>query len=629
MLISLYRLLIIRTLFLFLFLNESNSKGVTKENASAIPKVTKSPTLVEKKFKYSNFIREQAENLFFKKKLLEYEKRMDSKRIEYDDNDEVIDPIFQEYKMKIMQEIIRRSSESFNTAQSHLRNNEFSFLETQTKRGIPQPDSPNSFFNEKFERNIEQLPLQGLVKRHPWSGSYWPMRSGMISARYGRNEKNTIGLFNTRNRMMIRQYNWTESVNMYKQPAEHNFQMRRNRTNYERYIFNYYSPSEKYDLLVGDYSFALTNWNKDHGKKWSDQYKGDLPSWFGICHGWAPATYEIRKPIKSINVTAADGITTIRFFPDDIKALASLYWANVHYTTNFVGGICRVQKPKTPISDNSTGLYLETPCHSINPGALVMILGNHVGIKRKNLVLDPLSDPEVWNQPIMSYLFRYYNLITKDFSRSPTRTRIPISVIKNSNNKFLNFLSRQAHKNTVYVTGIYINVTYAYETSPVHSNRPMDDFNKTDEFIAALELDENNNILGGEWKYNVHPNFLWKNDERKPVQGCCDHLVKNFTGKASTTVTKWATEASKKGQVLKPVLDYLIELSSDLHQDEENIIDYRNYLPSASQNQFSLTGSTNTARNQRGRIDSRNSIERIENNQNHGLNNELYDWVFR
>lgn len=579
--------------------------------------------------KNSNFIREQADNLLFKHRLMIYEKIMDQKK-KINKDEKEIDPIFQEYKESVMNEIIRRSNKGNFESQSNFLNENFSFLETS--RSIPYPDSPNKFFtNSRFERNIENIPLKGSVIRKPWSGSYWPMRNGLIAVRYGKNDKNTIGIIDRRTRRIIREFNWTESVNMYSQPQEHFYQMRRNRTNYEKYIYNYYSPAEKYDLLVGDSSFALTKWNKDNGKKWSSEYKGDLPKWFGICHGWAPAAYELKNPIKAIDVTAADGRTKLTFFPDDIKALASLYWANVYYTTNFVGGICRVQKPKKPISDNATGLYLETPCHSINPAALIMIIGNHVGIQRKNLVLDPLSDPEVWNQPIEKYLFRYYNLITKDFSSSPSRVRIPISNIKNSKDPFLNFLFKQSDRRTKFVIGVYINITYTYETSPVHSGRPLDHFNKTDEFIAALQLDDDNIIIGGEWKYNAHPNFIWKADESRPVKGCCDHFVKNFTGRVNPAITRWATEASKKGQVIKSILDYLIELSADPNQNEyDKELDWRDNLPIPSQ---AVQGVNGASRNispatRNNNITPRNRIERMETNNRDRNYNDLFDWVF-
>ena len=50
------------------------------------------------------------------------------------------------------------------------------------------------------------------------------------------------------------------------------------------------SPSEKYDLLVGDKNFTLTKamWNEGLGYY---NRNGSVERWMGICHGWAIAAY--------------------------------------------------------------------------------------------------------------------------------------------------------------------------------------------------------------------------------------------------------------------------------------------------------------------------------------------------
>ena len=51
----------------------------------------------------------------------------------------------------------------------------------------------------------------------------------------------------------------------------------------------------------------------------------------GICHGWAPAAFSIERPENGFTVKAADGVTDIYFWPDDVRALASLHWAHSSY----------------------------------------------------------------------------------------------------------------------------------------------------------------------------------------------------------------------------------------------------------------------------------------------------------
>lgn len=449
------------------------------------------------------------------------------------------------------------------------KNFKFSFLEKLNKislsssasRPFPIKDEPSKFFNTSFDTNIKKLPLKGKVKKHPWSGSYWPMRNGLASVRYAKNEKNTIGAIDSNTGLVSQPYNFKTSINLYQQPSEYNFQLQNNRSGLEAYIDQYFSPSEKYDLMIGDYNFTLTNKLKDESKVIAKEYGGDIPTWFGICHGWAPAAYIFDKPIRPVNVTSPNGIK-FRFLPDDIKALSSLFIANAYVHTNFVGDICRVFKPKIPVSDSETDLYLDPRCHAINPGTYITVLGNQVGKEGKNLVFDPDSDPEIWNQPINSYEMRYFNLLTDDFSSDPTEVKIPINFIRRSKDKFLNFLARQADWKTKYVVGVYVNCTYAIETDAHHNEKTLPNVNKTSTALGAIELDENDIIIGGEWKTNTHPNFMWKYDDNHPVESCCDEYTKTFNGQINEDLKNWAIQASSKQQILKSLISYLVNESS-------------------------------------------------------------------
>jgi hypothetical protein len=530
--------------------------------------------------------KEKEKNKIFKQSMREYlqqeeQKVITNKYLEYSEREaRQLDG----YKNFIKREIMDRSVNpgdsrppdsflQFNMEegrQNHGKNHKFSFLEKLNKlslssgssRPFPIKDEPTKFFNVSFDTDIKKLPLKGKVKKHPWSGSYWPMRNGMVSVRYANNEKNTIGRVDPNSGVITQQYNFKTSVNLYHQPAEYNFLMQNNRSGIEAYIEEYFSPSEKYDLLLGDYKFTLTNKLKDEGKIIAKDYGGDIPTWFGICHGWAPAAYLFDNPKRPVNVTSPNGIK-FRFLPDDIKALASLFIANAYVHTNFVGDICRVFKPKKPVSDSETDLFLDPRCHAINPGTYITVLGNQVGKEGKNLVFDPDSDPEIWNQPVNAYEMRYFNLLTDDFSSDPNDVKIPLDFIRRSKDKFLNFLARQADWKTKYVVGVYVNCTYAIETQPSHTEKTLPNVNKTSTSVGAIELDENDNIIGGEWKTNSHPNFMWKYDENHPVESCCDDYTKTYNGgQINDDFKNWAIQASTKQQVLKSVINYLVNESA-------------------------------------------------------------------
>src|SRR5207245_2002266 len=101
-----------------------------------------------------------------------------------------------------------------------------------------------------------------------------------------------------------------------------------------------WSPAEKYDLTVDDESFTLTNEQKSEGKS-QLQPNGDVEEWMGICHGWALASISVPKPMRSVDYAGT------KWFPQDIRALASLSWANGRSDFAMLGGRCQAKKPET------------------------------------------------------------------------------------------------------------------------------------------------------------------------------------------------------------------------------------------------------------------------------------------
>lgn len=438
-----------------------------------------------------------------------------------------------------------------------------SYLEV--KRQISKKDDPSVFLDYKYESNINKLPKQGEVDKKPWSSTYWPTKNGQISVRFNTNSKNSMGKYNSAFDNFTEMYNYNKSLTFYSQPDEYQRLIRTN-LNVEKYIAENYSPSEKYDYLLGDLNFTLTNHLKQESFNFAKTY-GDIPNWFGICHGWSVASYFYDKPTHQISLLAQDKKTKVVFVPEDIKALASLYWANVGYTTNFIGTRCNALEQTMENSDFSTGLYTSDQCFSINPGSLLLTLTNHVGIKKKNLVLDPMADPEIWNQPLNAYSVSYFNILNSNFFPEINKVKVDKNQIKNSDDTFLKFLYKKISEKTKALVGVMFNITYTQEIFPYHYSYAIEDSNKTETYIGVIELDDKDNILGGEWKYNAHPNFLWKYDEDHPVEGCCDKMAEAYDGQITSDLKYSAILASRKGQVIKSIVDYMVKLS---HHEEEN-----------------------------------------------------------
>ena len=457
-----------------------------------------------------------------------------------------------QYKSDVRQRIIDRAvrPEEDRNYYGITQNNFNSFLEIT--RPIMQFESPHIFFGYNVNSNANSLPLSGQAARKPWSASFFPVRNGVISVRYSPNSSNTIGELSNVG-AYVNYYTLLQSIFKYNQPGEHNRMYNTNA--FQSYVNSNYSPSEKYDLLLGDHSYSLTNYMKRHSQSFA--VNGDVPTWFGICHGVAPAAYYYTKPNRAVTVTAADGRTLIKFLPDDIKALAAQFWAGVNYRTRFMGGRCNFYRTQA-------GFNTDMNCKSLNPASVIITLGNWMGIDKKNLILDPNADPEIWNESAYAYEMRYYNPLSNQFSSSASNAKVAISQIRNSSDQFLRNLAANASPATTHLAGVFMRLTYAVNNQLNYDVVSYPDEFKTQGVDAVVELDAYNNLVGGEWKTESYPNFMWRYDENFPIQGVSDHYVPYFNGNPnqSRSFTNYARNASNQGQLIKAVVQYLIDASS-------------------------------------------------------------------
>jgi len=126
-----------------------------------------------------------------------------------------------------------------------------------------------------------------------------------------------------------------------------------------------------------------------------------IPTWWGICHGWAP--YALSEPQATMAVThrAPDG-TSITFQPGDLEALMSLVYTRI--PTKFLSARCNrgLGDGNTIHTDNS-GRIDESECRDMNPGSWHVLVTNMMGLRHQGFVLDQTTNYEVWNQPGWKY----------------------------------------------------------------------------------------------------------------------------------------------------------------------------------------------------------------------------------
>jgi Transglutaminase elicitor len=347
-------------------------------------------------------------------------------------------------------------------------------------------DRPESLVDELRLVKPADIDAAGLSRaalvEPPWSGDSWPVYLGMLGRRYA--DPRFPG-----------SRDWEENFAYVRANPFPEIVRRGDAAAIERL-----APSEKYDLLVGDTQGTLTSAMWDEGR-WYREHHGEVESWMGIGHGWAPAAYMLPRPRRAVLVTAADGRTRLRFYPSDIKALASLLWASASPTTRFIGSRSNDRDPAM----DELGRVVSGEVFPVSPGAFYLSIINQIGGARRSFIVDATYDYEVWNQPVAGYEYEHFNPQTMQWVKdrgSATALRARFT-----NDPFKKYRSAGC----VAVVGVAMRVRYVVATLPSHmpTDGPAQDGVNAVDYHYDLELDAAGRILGGQWYLNAHPDFYW------------------------------------------------------------------------------------------------------------------------
>jgi hypothetical protein len=432
-------------------------------------------------------------------------------------------------------------------------------------------DNPESLLEGGLHlKTLEQMDKKyqtASLAQSPWSGDYWPIYMGGIAKRYNDRKFQAIASESDGD--------WSQLTNYILDGASSSL--------------DELSPAEKYDLLIGDTQGERKNLD---GSGWGltkamlregrGYYLKDhtVPKWMGHCHGWAPAAYMERRPRHKVSVMAADGQTKLTFYPSDIKALASLMWAQARTKNHFVGTRCNVKNPET----DANGRILDETCFDTNPGTWHLAVVNQIGYYKKGFVLDATYDFEVWNQPAYGYEYQYFNPLTGQEVDHLKAAMIPTSVqitgkdgqlhATFEGDQFAEYRSEKAK----YIVGIAMKFIYIAETAPSTFAHDLQDFDRkvAVHYLYDLELDSSHQIIGGEWYHVQHPDFLWspaegakalsQGDEQLNVQRDRSHWrIRHQRPVPQAWREAAAQSSSPQGQPLARIVKELIQKSNQIN----------------------------------------------------------------
>ncbi len=369
----------------------------------------------------------------------------------------------------------------------------------------------------------------GFVKEKPWSDSYWPTYRGIIAHRYTDNlvPENKI---------------WSDHYRYYRNNPPNSF-INANQ-------INELSPAEKYDLLIGDTNWTLTKYLWQKGQKDYDKF-GFVPTWTGICHGWAAAAQiGIPQPESDVAVWDYTGRHKINFRKFDLQALASYLWSRPRGEDLFTGRRCR--KINVTIEDDR---IVEPECIDVNPMTWHLAVMNRTGQYGRSMVMDTTFDSEVWNFVVDSYQTQYFNPATMEFTNNPEEAIVPVAQFPHI--KWGPF----RNPNTVKVMGVVMDVFHPNAVTPSGAKPPQQILTRK-RFVYDLELDQNNNIIGGEWYGRSFPDFLWIfPDKFNPFkdEGAENPAVAvNLDGEFTLEEFRKAKELSSRGLVSPSIIYKLL-----------------------------------------------------------------------
>jgi len=236
-------------------------------------------------------------------------------------------------------------------------------------------DAP-SLFASSLNYKFADLPAQGEAARIPWAGSYWPVYEDGINHKWdGANDSPAT------------KYGRAFAVTGIEDAVS-----RANGVD---------SQSSRTKCTAAD---AATKCKSDLGEQCSFRAgKTDgfcIPTWFGICHAWAPAAIMVPEPKHPVT---KNGVT---FKVNDLKALASLAHEGVE--TKFVSLRCELDdRPGADeakdVDFDSNGRPTTKECRDSNAGSFHVLVANYLGAQRASFVFDRTYDDEVWNQPLRGY----------------------------------------------------------------------------------------------------------------------------------------------------------------------------------------------------------------------------------
>ncbi len=318
-----------------------------------------------------------------------------------------------------------------------------------------------------LQSNIEAAPLKRLREgpaeaflsgeKKPWLGYFFPFQEGGVAARWQSAERGNYRLL-------------SEDADGRLLPDARVREIVRGLSAEQLQVL---SPTEKMDIYLGFYDFRITRRELEmRGPRRTNPPQ----AWEGFCNGRCAAGMLQEEPRQAVDVVNPDGIA-VHFQPNDIKGLlsASYFYVQSYQQMGIPNVMDRVVMEGRP-----------------DAGAFDIAVRTLLGAKQRAFVIDIDPGKEIWNQLAVGYERKLSVL-----SDLP----LPIPSMPEATH-FVDVQLKLYYLRDLHGAQLYNGDTSALANKGGAGVASI-------HYIYRLYLDPTEAVVGGEWRTQRPPDFLW------------------------------------------------------------------------------------------------------------------------
>ncbi|ETM98284.1 hypothetical protein PPTG_19674, partial [Phytophthora nicotianae INRA-310] len=324
----------------------------------------------------------------------------------------------------------------------------------QTKRKLEANSNKDiakleAYFGTSMEMTLKNLPTEGVHTPSPWPGPYWPTYQDSINVQWSQGEPSPAEKYAKAFGLDVKEFMDKVSKD------------------------NGVDSMSKRPKCTSDNDCASLNDGSGCGIRAGQSSGYCIPTWYGICHAWTPASMLEAEPNCPVT---HNGVT---FHPMDLKALISDIYDGSSISTVFTGSRFNGGSDST----DEYGRHSSAAYRDLNPAFFHITAANLLGKLNATFIADVTAGSEVWNQPVRG--FKVYE-----------QTEMSLEEAAQTFYGLEEYPWNAAAKSIVYVKSRLSWIFETYTDGGLVSSGQVDQFTTGAYYTYLLEMDDDGTIIG-------------------------------------------------------------------------------------------------------------------------------------